>query len=107
MKENPDLPAHVQFFLPILTVLRKSGGSASPTELKDDLVTMLEFTENELEEKLKWGIENRQYDRLEQGLSGQRRSGLATKHDLIWLKSARGSKQDQADIEKLEDDKDR
>ena len=31
---------------------------------------------------------------------------LASKKDLIWLKRARDSKQDQADIEKLEDDKD-
>ena len=32
---------------------------------------------------------------------------LANKQDLIWLKRTRDSKQDQADIEKLEDDKDR
>ncbi len=32
---------------------------------------------------------------------------LTTKNDLIWLKSARGSKQDHADIEKLKDDEDR
>jgi hypothetical protein len=32
---------------------------------------------------------------------------LANKEDLIWLKKTRDSKQDQADIEKLEDDKDR
>jgi len=32
---------------------------------------------------------------------------LANKKDLIWLKRMRDSKQDQADIEKLEDDKDR
>jgi len=31
---------------------------------------------------------------------------LVTKKDLIWLKKARDSKQDQADIEKLENDKD-
>ena len=31
---------------------------------------------------------------------------LANKRDLIWLKRMRDSKQDQADIEKLEDDKD-
>jgi len=30
---------------------------------------------------------------------------LANKNDLIWLKKARNSKQDQADIEKLENDK--
>jgi hypothetical protein len=32
---------------------------------------------------------------------------LANKKDLIWLKRSRDSKQDQADIERLEDDKDR
>ncbi|WP_373498878.1 hypothetical protein [Desulfococcus sp.] len=32
---------------------------------------------------------------------------LADKKDLIWLKRSRDSKQDQADIERLEDDKDR
>jgi hypothetical protein len=32
---------------------------------------------------------------------------VANKKDLIWLKRARDSKQDQADIEKLEDDTDR
>ena len=32
---------------------------------------------------------------------------LANRRDLIWLKRMRDSKQDQADIEKLEDDKDR
>ncbi len=32
---------------------------------------------------------------------------LANKRDLIWLKRARDSKQDQADIEKLDDEKDR
>ena len=31
---------------------------------------------------------------------------LANKKDLIWLKRTRDSKQDQADIEKLEDDED-
>jgi len=32
---------------------------------------------------------------------------IANKRDLIWLKRMRDSKQDQADVEKLEDDKDR
>jgi hypothetical protein len=32
---------------------------------------------------------------------------LANKKDLVWLKRSRGSKQDQADIEKLEDEKNR
>ena len=32
---------------------------------------------------------------------------VANKKDLIWLKRTRGSKQDQADIEKLENEKNR
>ncbi len=32
---------------------------------------------------------------------------VASKKDLIFLKKGRGSKQDQADIERLEDEKDR
>lgn len=39
--------------------------------------------------------------------SVQGRVMLANKRDLIWLKKTRDSKQDQADIEKLEDDQDR
>lgn len=56
MKRNAGLPAHVQFFLPIIEALRKLGGSASPSELKDTLVGMLELSEEELEEKLKSGV---------------------------------------------------
>jgi predicted nucleotidyltransferase len=39
--------------------------------------------------------------------SEQGRVMIVNKRDLIWLKKTRNSKQDQADIEKLEDDKDR
>jgi len=30
------------------------------------------------------------------------KNGLATREDLVWMKSIRGSKQDEAEIEKLE-----
>lgn len=56
MKKSPNLPAHVQFFLPIIEALRKLGGSASPSELKDTLVGMLEISEKELQEILKSGV---------------------------------------------------
>lgn len=55
MKKSPNLPFHVQFFLPIMEALRKLGGSASPSELKDALVDMLQITEDELQEMLKSG----------------------------------------------------
>jgi restriction system protein len=56
MKKSPHLPAHVQFFLPIVEALRKLGESATPSELKDTLVEMLQITEEELHEILKTGV---------------------------------------------------
>jgi len=47
---------HVQFFIPILEALRELGGSATPSELKDKLIEMLDISDEELEEKLKTGI---------------------------------------------------
>jgi restriction system protein len=55
MERNPALPAHVQFFLPILSALRTLGGSASLPELKEALVEMLEISEEELGTKLRTG----------------------------------------------------
>ncbi len=56
MKKSPILPAHVQFFLPIVEALKKLGGSASPPELKDTLVEMLQIAEGELQETFKNGV---------------------------------------------------
>ena len=56
MKKYETLPMHVQFFLPILHALRELGGSATPSELKDKLIEMMDITEQELEEKLKNGM---------------------------------------------------
>lgn len=39
--------------------------------------------------------------------SEEGRIKIASRKDLIWLKRMRDSKQDQADIEKLEDEKDK
>lgn len=46
----------MQFFLPILSVLRRLGGSATQVELKEGLVAMLEISDDELEERLRSGI---------------------------------------------------
>lgn len=54
--KKPRVASTCSVFLPILTILRKLGGSASPAELKDGLVTMLEISDEELEEKLKNGV---------------------------------------------------
>ncbi len=56
MKRSLVLTTHVQFFLPIIEVLKKLGGSASPTELKDSLIDMLQITEKELQEVQKNGV---------------------------------------------------
>ncbi len=56
MKRSPHLTGHMQFFLPIIEVLRKLGGAASPSELKDALIDMLQITEEELQETLKNGV---------------------------------------------------
>jgi restriction system protein len=55
MERNLALPAHVQFFLPILHALRRLGGSASLPELKEALVELLALSEQELGEKLRTG----------------------------------------------------
>jgi restriction system protein len=52
MKKSPILPAHVQFFLPIIAALRNLGGSATFAELKDTLISDLGITEEELSERL-------------------------------------------------------
>lgn len=52
MKRSPNLSAHVQFFLPIIDALKKLGGSASSSELKDILIASLDITEAELSERL-------------------------------------------------------
>jgi len=54
------------------------------------------------DEEVKRIIENAVVAESEEG-----RVMLANKKDLIWLKRTRDSKQDQADIEKLENDKNR
>ncbi len=43
------MPAHVQFFLPIIDALKRLGGSASPPELKDALISDLGISEGERE----------------------------------------------------------
>ncbi|MHC1743996.1 MAG: restriction endonuclease [Syntrophobacteraceae bacterium] len=52
MKKSPNLPAHVQFFLPIIDALKRLGGSAGPSELKDALISDLGISEHELSERL-------------------------------------------------------
>jgi restriction system protein len=56
MKRSEALPMHVKLFLPILEAPRELGGSATPSELKDKLVKMLDITDEELEQKLKTGM---------------------------------------------------
>ncbi len=66
---------------------------------EDEMLIDILVAENE---EVKRIIRNAQEAESEEG-----KVMVANKRDLIWLKRARDSKQDRADIEKLEDDKDR
>lgn len=47
---------HVKFFLPIISALKKLGGSGTITEIKDTLIEILNIPEEKLEEKYKSGV---------------------------------------------------
>lgn len=47
---------HVKFFLPIISALKKLGGSGTITEVKDTLIEILNIPEEKLEEKYKSGV---------------------------------------------------
>lgn len=80
MKKNPALPMHVQFFLPILESLQGLGGSASPSELKDALIEMMDISEGELEEKLKSGV-----TRIDNQISWNKKKGVKKKRGQVCL----------------------
>jgi hypothetical protein len=96
-------------------VLEKDGyfESASPWTFRNVAIELHRFLKVTLEdemlidilvakdEEVRMIIRNAVEAESEEG-----RVMLANKRDLIWLKRTRDSKQDQADIEKLEDDKD-
>ncbi len=56
MSDKTDLPMHVKFFLPILSVLKRLGGSGSFSEVKDTLIEIENIPEEELEVKFKSGV---------------------------------------------------
>lgn len=56
MIDKNDLPMHVKFFLPIMSALKKLGGSGTITEVKDTLIEILNIPEEKLEEKYKSGV---------------------------------------------------
>lgn len=56
MIDNNDLPMHVMFFLPIISALKKLGGSGSMSEVKDTLIEMYNIPEKKLGEKFKSGV---------------------------------------------------
>lgn len=56
MIDKNDLPMHVKFFLPIISALKKLGGSGTITEIKDTLIEILNIPEEKLEEKYKSGV---------------------------------------------------
>jgi len=56
MIDKNDFPMHVKFFLPIISALKKLGGSGTITEIKDTLIEILKIPEEKLEEKYKSGV---------------------------------------------------
>jgi len=90
MKKSELLPMHVQFFLPILEALRVLGGSATPSELKDQLIESLGITDDELDEKLKSGV-----TRIDNQMSWSKiylvRAGLLdTSDSAVWSLTEKG-----------------
>ena len=101
MKKNEALPMHVQFFRPILDVLRELGGSATTTELKDKLVEKLNISEEDIEEKLKTGAY-----RIDNQISWSKvylsKSGLIQVSDSgVWSLTEDGFKKEPDDSEIL------
>ena len=98
-------------------ILEKDGyfESASPWTFPNVTIELHRFLKvvNEEDEMLIDILvaENEEVKRIirnaEEAESEEGKVMLASKRDLIWLKRTRDSKRDQADIEKLEDEKDR
>jgi hypothetical protein len=112
-----DLLVHADDFDRVKGILEKDGyfESASPWTFRNVAIELHRFLkvaddEDEMlidilvarDEEVRKVIQNAVEAESEEG-----RVMLANKQDLIWLKKTRDSKQDQADIEKLTDDKDR
>ena len=102
MERNPALPAHVQFFLPILHALRALGGSASLPELKKALIDMLAISEEELGAKLRAGA-----SRLDNQIAWSRiylvREGLLdVSHANVWALTKEGLMRDVTEDEVLQ-----
>ena len=112
-----DLLVHADDFDRVKGILEKDGyfESASPRTFRNVAIELHRFLkvvddEDEMlidilvarDEEVRKVIQNAVEAESEEG-----RVMLANKQDLIWLKKTRDSKQDQADIEKLTDDKDR
>jgi len=111
-----DLLVEVEDFDKVKSILEKDGffESASPWTFRNvaiELHRFLKVTNEEDEmlidilvakdEEVRKVIQNAVQAESEEG-----RVMLANRKDLIWLKKTRDSKQDQADIEKLKNDKD-
>lgn len=97
-------------------ILAKLGYTeiAKPWTFQKTNITMHRFGKRSLEHNeelividLLLGHEDRHAEIIEQSILDESPAGkvsLATREDLIWMKRIRGSKQDAADIEKLEAD---
>jgi len=112
-----DLLVDSEDFEKTKTILEKDGyfESASPWTFPNVAIELHRFLKavNEEDEMLIDILvaKNEEVKRIIQnGVEAESEEGkvmLASKSDLIWLKRTRSSKQDRADIERLEDEKDR
>jgi restriction system protein len=50
------LPKNLQYFIPILEIIRKLGGSANAAEVKDELIETLKIPDEILTEKYYSGL---------------------------------------------------
>ncbi len=114
---NIDLLVDADDFDKVKGIVEKDGyfESASPWTFRNVAIELRRFLKvaNEEDEMLvdilvaKDEEVRRMIQNAVEAESEEGRVMLASKEDLIWLKRTRDSKQDQADIEKLEDDKNR
>jgi len=54
--ETKNLPKNLKFFNPVLEIIRKLGGSANATEVKDELIERFKISDEVLTEKYKSGV---------------------------------------------------
>lgn len=101
MINKNDLPMHVKFFLPIMSTLKKLGGSGTISEVKDTLIEILNIPEEKLEEKYKSGV-SKIDNQIHWSKVYLTRAGLINTSDQnIWSLTEKGFKSELSDEDVL------